>query len=51
MEATLAATIHTSLSAVRTMTTKPPEVINSQDAGQQLAFGLGVAAAGAQLPR
>jgi hypothetical protein len=32
-EATLAATTHTSLSAVRPMTTKPPEVINSHDGG------------------
>jgi hypothetical protein len=32
-EAALAATTHTSLSAVRPMTTKPPEVINSHDGG------------------
>ena len=32
-EATLAATTHTSLSAVRPMTTKPPELINSHDGG------------------
>jgi hypothetical protein len=32
-EATLAATTHTSLPAVRPMTTKPPEVINSHDGG------------------